>query len=72
VNGNALEALDPAGLTGRTDAQMEQGIASQLTRFLQRYHGDLMETMHGNDFLAAKDSHAADILAAAAKRSRPD
>ncbi|MBW2241079.1 MAG: TetR/AcrR family transcriptional regulator [Deltaproteobacteria bacterium] len=70
----ALEALEPSLLTGRTDAQRESGIAKQLTEFLQRYHGDLMELfaekVHGDDFLTAKQSQAADILASAAKRSR--
>jgi AcrR family transcriptional regulator len=58
----------------RMEARLDGEIAAQLTEFLQRYHGDLMElfteTMHGDDLLAAEHSRSADILADAAKRSR--
>ena len=61
-------------LTDRIRTDLERRIAAQLTEFLQRYHGDLMElfteTMHGDELLAADDSRSADIIEAAAARTR--
>ncbi len=61
-------------LTDRARARLEREIAAQLTDFLQRYHGDLMElfteTMHGDELLAADDSRSADIIEDAAARTR--
>ena len=63
-----------SNLTNRIRAELEREIAAQLTEFLQRYHGDLMElfteTMHGDELLAADDSRSADIIEAAAARTR--
>jgi AcrR family transcriptional regulator len=73
---NGLDALDPALLDAPAGPKAEGAIATQLTEFLQRYHGDLMETFtsttHGDDFLVARYSHAADIVDAAAKRARTE
>jgi AcrR family transcriptional regulator len=69
-----LEALDPTLMDAPAGPKVEGVIASQLSEFLQRYHGDLMEgftkTTYGDDFLVAKLSHAGDIVEAAAKRAR--
>ena len=71
---NAETALSASELASTKASDMECTIATQLTDFLQRYHGDLMElfteTMHGDDLIAAEHSHSTDILANAAKRSR--
>jgi AcrR family transcriptional regulator len=71
---NALEALAPARLEALADPELEEGIGQQLNEFLQRYHGDLMAaftaTTHGDDFLVAKNSHAADVVTFAAKRTK--
>lgn len=70
----ALDTLAPSRLDAPAGPKVEAAIANQLTGFLQRYHGDLMEmfttTTHGDDFLVARQSHAADIVDAAAKRAR--
>ena len=64
----------PPTTAGRTRAQLETLIGAQLTEFLQRYHGDLMElfteTMHGDELLAAEHTHSVDVLEKAAKRSK--
>jgi len=48
-------------------------VVDQLDGFLQRYHGDLKElvlaTPHGDELLAIKAQHGADIAAAARKRA---
>lgn len=71
---NGQHALAPTELTGLRGPTLERALAAQLTTFLDRYHGDLMElfmeTLHGDDLLAADDSNAADILDDAARRSR--
>ena len=65
---------NPPAARGRSPIELEGEIAAQLTEFLQRYHGDLMElfmeTMHGDDLLAAEHSRSKDILEDAARRSR--
>ena len=71
---NGQRALAPTDLADRKGPALERAVATQLTEFLDRYHGDLMElfteTLHGDDLLAADDSNAADILEDAARRSR--
>jgi len=70
----AQRSLVPAELDAPAGPCVEDSIAEQLNEFLQRYHGDLMEvftaTAHGDDFLVAKNSHAADVVHSAAKRAR--
>ncbi len=71
---NGRSELAASKLAGQKRPEQERAIAAQLTEYLQRFHGDLMEvfreTMHGDDFLAAEHSQATDILEASARRSR--
>ena len=76
----ARAALEPARVSPRRrnsdEARVEERVAAQLDEFLQRYHGDLMEaltkTPHGDDFLVPDYPHAADIVEAAARRTRAE